>query len=228
MSSLDSLSSSAFASDDLVVEPTYKSISKTAIFSLALALIGLLGFFSASMLLLPFIGLLCGWSAIRGIRNYPDEYSGQPIALVAIVACGATLICAPFYLYHVYITEVPEGYQRVEFMSLKSPYGMPDAPTQYAMDHDGEKVFLKGYIFPSSVSSARFKSFILVPDLATCCFGSQPPTTHMIKVDLKGDLVAGFALRRYNLAGTLSVDPNMRPVNGVGGIYYSLKADYVK
>ncbi len=228
MSAIDTLTANTSFEDDLPIEDTYKSVSKTAVFALVFALLGLLAYLFVPMLALPLIGLLCGVLALRSIKAYPEEFTGKGIATMGAIACGLILFTAPIYHTYVYYTEVPEGYQRVEFSVLKSAYGQPDMPTEAAKSLNGQRVFVKGYILPNSVSSKTFSSFILVPDLATCCFGSQPPMTHMIQVNLTGDLLARWGLRKFKLAGTLNVDETVTPVNSVGGIYYTLTADYVK
>ena len=85
---------------------------------------------------------------------------------------------------YIYLTEVPEGYTRVHFYELQQEAGGPDQPTEKAFEIDGQPIFLKGYIHPSS-GSGLLKRFILVPDLGTCCFGGQPKSSDMIEVDAR-------------------------------------------
>ncbi len=92
--------------------------------------------------------------------------------------------------------------------------GAPDAPTKEALSLDGKKIFLKGYVHPTSVTSTSAKNFVLVPDWATCCFGGQPPLTHMVEVNLKGDMSVRASQRKIKLAGTLKVDKNLKPISG--------------
>lgn len=229
MSSLDSLTStSAFDNEVSEVEETYKSVSRLAVFALILGVFGLLSFLIAPILVLSVIGLVCGVMALRTITNYPDEFTGRGISRAGTALCALTVVIAPIYHTYIYYTEVPEGYQRVEFTSLKSGYGMPDVPTDAARSLNGQKVFVKGYIYPNSVSSKTFNTFVLVPDLATCCFGSQPPMTHMIQVNLSGDQLARYAFRKFKLAGTLHVDDTVVPTDGASGVYYTLNADIIK
>ena len=206
----------------------YRSVSRMAVASAVFAVMGLLGFLVVPLLLLPLVGLVCAAVAFRSFKAYPDELIGKKVAVFGGVVAALTLAVAVPMHYYIYLTEVPEGYERLDFAVLKSPYNAPDVPPPAALGMDGKKIFVKGYIFPSSVSSSSAKSFILVPDFATCCFGSQPPLTHMIQVNLMGDLVAKFGMRRYKLAGTLRVDPTLKPVQGVDGVYYTLNADYIR
>jgi hypothetical protein len=35
-------------------------------------------------------------------------------------------------------------------------------------------------------------------------------------------------MRKRKFAGTLRVDPRLKPVSGVNGVYYQLQADYLR
>lgn len=211
------------SSDDLV----YQSVSRAAVASFVLALLGVLSFIFVGLLLFPALALLLAISALFSIRKYPNELLGKPIALAGLALSAVTLCTAPVYHAYVYATEVPPGYERVAFASLTSPTGAPDLPPPKALELDGQPIFVKGYIHPTSMDSPRSKRFVLVPDLGTCCFGGQPPLTHMIEVTLTGDNVASKSMRKQKLAGTLRVNRTLKPIEGLEGVYYTLKADII-
>jgi hypothetical protein len=50
----------------------------------------------------------------------------------------------------------------------------------------------------------------------------------MVEVTLRDPLRTVFELRKRRLAGTLAVDTRLKPVSGVGGVYYRLDAEYVR
>lgn len=215
------------ASNDVGAE-VYQSVSQSALASLVLGGLGLSAFFFAPMIALPATGLVFAYIAYAAFRKFPDEYLGRPLATVGATLCGLTLIAAPAWHTYVYMTEVPDGYERVDFGAFLSDPGKPDIPTQFAIDHNGEQIFIKGYIHPTSMDSLQAKRFVLVPDLGTCCFGGQPPLTHMIEVSLTGDQYATRSYRRQRLAGTLRVNPGLKPIEGLTGVFYQLKADVLK
>ena len=206
----------------------YKSVSRAAIASTVLGVLGLASFSMAFLLVLSIVGLVFAVLAFSAFRKFPDEITGKSIAKADFAICLSTCILAPTYHFYVYMTEVPEGYARVDFGSLLSPLGKPDFPPQEAMDLDGKKVFIKGYIHPTSMDTMIAKRFVLVPDLGTCCFGGQPPLTHMIEVSLVGDQHASKSYRKQRLAGTLNVNPNLKPIEGLTGVFYQLRADILK
>ncbi len=206
----------------------YRAVSRAAIASTVLGVLGLSSFSMAFLLILPVAGLLLALQAFQSFRRFPDEIIGKPIARVGLVVCLLTCFLAPAYHTYVYMTEVPEGYARTDFATLMSPLGKPDFPPQAALDLNGSKVFIKGYIHPTSMDTVVSKRFVLVPDLGTCCFGGQPPLTHMIEVSLVGDQHAQKSYRKQRLAGTLSVNPNLKPIEGLTGVFYQLRADILK
>jgi Protein of unknown function (DUF3299) len=209
-------------SDDFV----YKSLSRAAMLSLVFGLFSLLAWISPMLLFLPAIGLVFGIVAISNLKRYPNELIGTPIAWIGLVVSSVILIASPAKHIYVYNTEVPEGFERVQFAALKSPIPEFDFPTPEARALNGKKIFLKGYVHPTSISSGSSKTFVLVPDWGTCCFGTQPPLTHMIQVRLVNDGYAYKSVRQHSLAGTFEVHDYKRPVEGLDGVYYELEAEH--
>lgn len=226
MSSTNSTSayqSPVSSADNLV----YQSVSRAAVGSALLAALGLMSFLLVGLVILPAVALLLGINALISIRKYPDELLGKPIAQLGIGLSLLTILTAPAYHAYVYATEVPPGYERVAFAALTSPKNAPDQPPPQAIELDGKKIFVKGYIHPTSMDAPRAKKFVLVPDLGTCCFGGQPPLTHMIEVTLTGDDFAKKSMRTQKLSGTLRVNRQLKPIEGLQGVYYTLQVDQI-
>lgn len=214
--------------DDYSDEYGYTSLSRAAVLSLVFGILGLLSWYSPLLLFLSTLGAIFALVAFANLKKYPSELSGKNLARIGALLSLTMLFASSIKHTYVYYTELPEGYERISFAALKSPVGAPDVPPQTALELDGKKVFLKGYIHPTSLSSNAAKTFVLVPDWATCCFGQQPPLTHMIEVKLTGEEFASKSLKRHSLAGTLSVRPYMKPVDGLQGVFYELEADHFK
>ncbi len=206
----------------------YQAVSRAAVASLVLGILGIGAFPFVPLLLLPACGLTFAFLAMVTFKKFPNEYLGRPVAWIGGILSTVILIAAPVWHTYVYMTEVPEGYTRVDFWDLTTPAGRPDGPTQIALEQNGKPIFVKGYIHPTSMDSLQAKRFVLVPDLGTCCFGGQPPLTHMIEVTLSGDQYATKSLRKQKLAGTLKVYDGLKPVEGLTGVFYQLKADILK
>ena len=206
----------------------FRTTSRAAVVSIALALLGLSAFLVAWLAILPLFGLVSGLIALSAIKKFPEELLGRPLAVTGIALSTVLLVLAPAYHGYIYATEVPEGYTRVSFYSLMADKGQPDVPTSESLKWNGQQVFIKGYVHPSSMSSYEAKKFVIVPDLGTCCFGGQPPLTHMIEVSLTGDQYAHKDYRKKRLAGKFTVNPQLKPIDELQGVYYQLRADILK
>jgi len=212
------------------VDFPYRAVSRTAVASILVVPLALLGLLQAFAPLLVFaaVGLICGVLAIRSITRWPDEYSGRAIAIAGIVINGLVLVGGSANHAYVYATEVPDGYLRVSFYDFQQPEPLPDVPSKRAMEVDGSDIFLKGYIHPSS-GSGLLRRFILVPDLGTCCFGGQPRSTDMIEVTLTKGQTVRAGLTKRKLAGKFTVNPYaQRTADFDNQIFYQMRVDEIR
>ncbi len=98
------------------VEFPYRAMSSTAIASLVFAVMAaLMGFFFWPGLGMAVIGVSVGVMALSKINAYPDEFDGRNIAVAGILLNLAVLLGGASMHAYVYLTEVPEGYSRVQF-----------------------------------------------------------------------------------------------------------------
>jgi len=213
-----------------VVDFPYKAVSRGAIASVLmflLALPGLIPTFSFA-LALTIPGFICGLVGWRAIRRYPAEYSGRLLAAFGTMGCAALFAVGIVTHVTIYLTEVPDGYSRVAFYDLQAEEEAPDVPTEKALEIDGDPIFLKGYIHPSS-GSGLLRQFILVPDLGTCCFGGQPRSSDMIEVTLPPGESVKTGLTKRKLAGTFRVNRiPLKKSDFDNGLFYRLKVDQYK
>lgn len=216
-------------SSDAVDYP-YRAISRAAIVSIGLlvpAMFGLVQAF-AVMLVFALFGIVAAVMGLIAVSRYPDEFSGKPLAMTGLVLNGFLLFGGVAQHIYVYATEVPDGYTRVSFFDLQQPEHLPDVPNAKAMEIDGQAVFLKGYIHPSS-GSGLLRRFILVPDLGTCCFGGQPRSTDMIEVTLTGGQTVTAGLTKLKLAGKFMLNPNaQKPADFDNRIFYQMRVDQLR
>jgi hypothetical protein len=206
----------------------YRALSRLVVAGTILGLLGLSAFTAAPLLVLPSLGLVLAFWGLRSIRRYPRELSGRGLAIAAIA--GNLLILAGASTLHavIYATEVPEGAIRISYADLQPIKERPDLPIPpRALELDGKRVFVKGYVYPDG-QQYNIRKFIMVPDMGTCCFGGQPKLTDMIEVTLRDPHRTVYSTTKRKLAGILRVDSNLKPVSGLGGVYYQLDADYVR
>ena len=211
--------------DDLI---SYRALSQPAVASLVLAIMSLATLLFPSLLVLPLVGMVLGLVAIRSIKKYPEEWSGSGIAHAGVIGCMVVAVAGAAVHITEYVTEVPEGYERISFVELQPDDQRPDLPVPpKALELDGKRIFVKGFVYPDGQQS-NISKFVLVPDRGTCCFGGQPKLTDMIEVSIVSKDRIRYSLQMRKLAGTLHVDTRLKPVTGLGGVYYRLDADYVK
>ncbi len=200
-----------------------------AVTSLVLGIVSLPALLFAKLLIIPLIGIGVGAYAVVGVRRRPNEFVGLNLARIGLVMCIVVLIIGSAYNGYVYATEVPDGYMRISFEQLQPDANYPQYPIPpAALDLDGKRVFVKGYVHPGVDRRKGIKQFVLVPDMKTCCFGGQPALTDMIEVTLKDPQRINYSFGRRKLAGVLRVTPYKKQVAGLDGVYYQLDADYVR
>lgn len=207
----------------------YRALSRGAIVSLVLAVLALPGLVPTfePMLVLSLIGLITALFALRTIRRYPNEYSGRVLAIGGAMFNSLLLVGGLGMHTYIYLTEVPEGYERVSFYTLQTPEGQPDRPTAEALAIDGKDVFLKGYIHPAS-GDGQLRRFVLVPDLGTCCFGGEPRSSSMIEVTLSDGQTVRSSMMKIKLAGKFVVNKYLQPSRDFdNAVFYRLQAKMV-
>ena len=206
----------------------YRAMSMAAVIALLLGIISLASLLFAKLLFIPMLGFGFAVYALRTLNRHGDELSGKGLARAGLMLSlfsflGGTTIAAT-----VYATEVPKDHKRISFLDLQPDPRRPDLPiSPKAEQLNGQKIFVKGYIYPADRAS-HLKKFILVPDMGTCCFGGQPKLTDMIEVTLRDPLRARFSYQRRKLGGVLSVTKDLKEVSGLTGVYYQLDADYLR
>lgn len=214
------------------VEPqdfaAYRSVSKAAVMSVVLGLFGLLGLIFPSLLVLAAAGIALAVLAFRSIQRYPNEYSGRWVAMLGLTLCVALLVGGSGLHAYEYATECPPDAQRIGFYELNPENrNAPAVPPPSAIALDGKKVFIKGYVYPDGQGS-NIKQFVMIPDLGTCCFGGQPKLTDMVLVTLRDPHRTVYNQRKRKLTGILKVEPGLKPVSGVTGVYYQLDAESIQ
>lgn len=205
----------------------YRAVSKAAVVSLLLGLASVIGLTSIVFLSLALLGLVLGLVGWWSIVKYPAELTGKPMAILGVVLSSLFFVTGAAKHTHELATEVPEGYERISFRDLQPEKKSRFPISQRALELNGQQVFVKGYLYPDGQQD-NIQRFVLIPDLGTCCFGGQPKLTDMIEVTLDEPLRVSYSMRKRKFAGTLKVDPRLKPVSGVNGVYYQLQADYLR
>ncbi len=206
----------------------YRALSVLAVASCILGLLSATSFLAwALAAIVPPLGIATGLVALWRIHSNPTEMTGKRVAWLGIALSLLFLCGGTTYLTYDYVTEVPPGYERLNYAELQ-----PDPDIKGEMfppaisERNGERVFIKGYVYPGKQTSG-IKQFVLCRDNGDCCFGGQPKLTDRILVNLKGSLALNYSTKLRRVAGKFRVEPG-QGTDGVGGVIYHLDADYLK
>lgn len=182
---------------------------------------------------IPALGIILSLFALRKIKNNRDIYTGRPLALFGLAMSAIMLVWGVGRASYIHATEVPDGYTRISFLSLKPDHkdevaGRP-VPKE-AFDLLGKPVFIKGYIRPDSVQSRLgVNEFLLVRDSNQCCFGDLQSVKYFdqVAVRLEPPLTTDYSSDVFRVGGRLMCNPQNL---GRGPEYpvYFLAADYVE
>jgi len=134
-------------------------------------------------------GALTGMISLRQISRAEGELGGRMLAKIGFLLSLLFLVSGSALHAYTYVTELPEGHERVAFRWLssqpiaKSKEGeLQFSPEVAALD--GKPIFIKGYMYPTQ-TRVNLHEFVLVKDNKDCCFGGNPNLTDMIVVKLK-------------------------------------------
>lgn len=224
------------ASDALEYRALYSGALLSALFGLvSLFMLAVTDFLEVAILVgvIPALGIGLSLFSLRKIRTNSDIYTGRPLAFVGLIMSTVLLVGGVGRAAYIHATEVPDGYERISFLTLK-----PDQKDEVAgrpvpkqiIDLVGKPVFIKGYIRPGSIVPKNGSDeFLLVRDNNQCCFGDLQSVKYFdqMLVRLSPDLSAKAELELARLGGTLICLPQNL---GRGANYpvYALEADYIE
>jgi hypothetical protein len=213
---------------DFPQESDYRPTSPTAVMSAVMGLLALVSaclvydLGSTTFVLVSSIGLVTSFRSLSAVRRY--ELRGRGAARAGLGLSVAAL-AAGFGLNTVQTAfEVPSGCLPISYEALQPKPGESIPGSARALD--GKKVFIKGYMYPSSQMTG-IREFVLCRDNGTCCFGGQPKLSDMIQVNLKEPLALDYQTGLRPVAGTFRVVPNAT-AGGLGSVLYRLDADYAR
>ena len=207
----------------------YRALSTSAVASLIVGLLSCLALFDWMLVAIPAIGIPLALLSLVKIRRHRDELTGAGLARAGLALSVLFAVLGPARRTYEYVTELPEGYERVSYAQLQpdeSQIGQQVPPSALALE--GKRIFIKGYVYPGREKDG-IRKFLLVRDQGQCCFGGNPKETDRILVTLEDPLRLTFASRIHKLGGTFHVEAHDSAIdNAIGGVFYHLKADYLK
>jgi hypothetical protein len=204
----------------------YRPLSSIAVASLVMGVLSGLALLDWVMLAFPLVGIVLGVYAVRTVGRQGFEVSGLPLAKAGLGMSIAFLIAGFGWLTVSYAVEVPDGYRRVSYSQLQpGPDDRADHVPPSAIALDGQRIFIKGYVYPGKQTDG-IQTFLLCRDQGDCCFGGDPKITDRILVKLVGDRRLTFKPTLQKVGGTFHVDRGTA-VDAGGAVLYRLEADYL-
>ena len=208
----------------------YQAVSPLAVASVAMGALSILTMFGSSvaawliLAALPLAGLVLGWQALKQIRKAPEEWIGCRLAWTGIGLAAGLWMFGTFWVLFSNATEVPPGYQWINFEMLQpDPMKPTELIPQRAIEMQDRKVYIKGYMQPRRRHTG-IKDFILCPTSGESAFGfPNSSRTERIRIRLQGDLETTFTTRPVGIAGRFRVD-----TDDPSGIPYALDGEYVR
>ncbi len=211
------------------LEIHYRSLSKAAVGGAIFAVLGLTYIVATPLILLPTIALGLSWTGLASVKRYPEELVGRKVAKFGLVLSLMLLIGGTAWHTYIYMTEVPEGYERISFRMLKNDTNTSLPYSEQAEALDGTKVFLKGFVRPGT-HRTNLRDFILVGDFGSCCFGGNPEITDVVAISIQSDERVNYSLRVRKIAGTFRLNRRSAPTDEkeVPKVFYQIDADIIK
>lgn len=211
-------------------EGGYRAVAGTAIAAAIAAALSPLAFLDWSLAAVPILGIVLGVIAYRTVSSRPDEFTGRPLAIGAVVVSAVSLVAGLVTLSRAYAAELPEGYERLNYGMLQPLDGdLPGMVPEAARGVDGHNVLLKGYMYPGK-QQRGITQFLLVRDQGDCCFGGNPKITDRVLVQLKDPnhpTGIDFSPRLIKIAGRFAIRPMGAP--GLdGGVLYHLEDAFAR
>lgn len=202
----------------------YRAVSPLAVLSVVFGVASIVLFFHWTLIVVPLIGLVLGWRALKQIER-SDAMTGVNVAAAGM---GLSLLLGTLggvLLLIVGRYEVPMGYKAIAFDDLKAEPG--EMLPSFVEKLDGERIFIKGFIYPGRQVTG-LKQFIVVPSLNHCNFCStQLLSTEMIIVEMDGDRTADYTTRLTAIGGRLKLDREAAKER-YGSLPYKIICDYVR
>jgi hypothetical protein len=210
-----------------VLVDEYRAVSSFAVASLALGLLSALALFDWWMLALPAVAITLGLFALRQIRRRGEELTGGVLAKIGVAFAVVFLVAGASLQSYVYATELPPGYARISFTQLRATDRDSIDPPDTALPLEGKKVFIKGFMYPSSQMDG-ITTFLLAGDSGTCCFGGNPTITDRIQVTLDNPRGVSYSARQFKVAGVFHVQPLKDAINAPGAVLYHLEGATIR
>ena len=193
-------------------EFNYVPLTPLAPIACVLGLCSATGMISVILLPVAIVGAFVGLIALFKIRRLDGELCGRGLAWSGVITSVLFFVSGIGVHVHAYTTEVPEGYQRVNFPRDISDKEFVFVGGRRKLHPDverliGQPLFLKGWMY-QTMKQTGLTEFVLLKDNGECCFGGDPKPFDMIQVRMQEGLTTKGYLSMISVAGVLSANPS--------------------
>jgi len=212
-------------------ELNFRPVPFLAPVTLVFGLSAVCGLANIPLLSIGLVGVILGTITLLRIRSSEGVYGGWKIALTGTLLSAIFLTSGASLHAYQYITEVPEGYERMNFYTLAKfkpvqVKGATQIPPEVIEKWDNKKIYVKGYMYPTGQLEG-LKSFVLCKDTGQCCFGGNPLIEDMIVVNMgEGKTINHRELLLVGIGGTFKAKKVFK--NGIVTHLYTIEADFYR
>jgi len=219
-------------------EFSYRPVPVIAVVGVVLALLSSVAIFFWLALPLCAIAFVVSTLAFFVIRRNKTVYSGTLIALGGMLMSLGFLAGGIAYQVHLFQNEVPEGYEKINFIQDISDKGfITKNGREYVhpdiLALDGKKIFLKSYIYQTGKLKG-LESFLVVKDNQSCCFGADPAIEDRVGVIMQKGKSIDYKSGKIGIAGTFHLNKNFtnngerEPLFMIDGEYFTSRVSDFK
>ncbi len=206
----------------------YVPVSPWGPITLVLGVGSLTGFLGIFGLGLAVVGVVVGIAAWIRIKASAGSAKGMPFVLTGLILSFLSLTLGSAKMAHAYATEVPEGYQRVNFPKDIADKQFVFYGNQRRLHPDvaplvGQKIFIKGYMWQTQKDDG-LTEFVFLKDNGECCFGGQPKPFDMMVVKMP----EGETTKAYTSIVAVSGVLNANVMAAEGEPVYTMDATIVE
>jgi hypothetical protein len=192
----------------------YRPVPVLAVVAMVLGVLSVMAFFGITGMIVAGVGTIVSAISLLKIVRARGELGGRRLALLGLACSVMFLGSGMAYQRHLYLHEVPEGFERINFTHDISKKGFPTIDGRQTVHQDvqklvGKPIFLKGSIYPTNESTG-LDSFLLCRDSGACCFGGKPALTDMIGVVMQGGKTVDYSPGRVSVTGEFALNPGYK------------------
>lgn len=192
----------------------YRPVPVLAVVALVLGLLSVMAFFGITGMIVAAVGVIISGISLLKILRARGELGGRRLATIGLACSVLFLGTGVAYQRHLYVNEVPAGFERVSFTQdiAKKAFVVFNGQQQVSPDVQklvGKQIFVKGFMYPTGEVEA-LQAFLMCRDSGTCCFGGEPPIQDRIGVVMLDGKSVDYFPGRVAVAGEFALNPEFK------------------